>query len=196
MNEISANVSPAINLMTKLSEFNPKIRIVYLSSGGQIYGDEHRSLISEDAVLKPMSPYGFGKITIETGLKYLFDNFGVSVSILRVGNPIGYWQRSTRQGIVNVTIESLLRKRPVTIYGTGEELRDYLAAGDVAGAIISSSKMNGFGVWNIGSGIGTKTIDIVNAVAQALDKPLDLKFEPRRRVDPKTVVLDLSLIHI
>ncbi|WP_026377277.1 NAD-dependent epimerase/dehydratase family protein [Aestuariibacter salexigens] len=195
MAEINSNLTTCINIIEKITRYNKKIRVIYLSSGGQIYGNSIQKPVAENHPLKPMSPYGLGKKIIEECLLYLHRTSGLRVLILRVGNPVGKWQMGRSQGLVNVVFECLLKDSVLTIFGDGQEKRDYLDANDVASAIIRVAETDlDFGIWNVGSGIATSTLDIISMIEEQLQRSVKKQFLPRRPIDPQYAVLDCTKI--
>jgi UDP-glucose 4-epimerase len=191
LRELSENVEPAVKLIDKLTTENPNMNVLYLSSGGQIYGNDYNRPMSETDVCCPVSPYGYGKLMIEKSLEYLHLTKGVKIAILRVANPVGRWQTKLRQGIVNVVLQSIKSGEPVNIFGTGEEVRDYLDADELAELIIKVAAFHfEFELWNVGSGEGTSTASIIAKIENVVGIKVEKKYLPRRKVDPVSAVLN------
>lgn len=194
--EIRENVEPAIELIDRLTSFNPALKVIYISSGGQVYGNEYHELISEKAKCLPVSPYGYGKLMVEESLAYLHRTKKTRIAVLRVANPVGRWQTGLRQGIVNVVFQALMNNNPVKIFGTGLEVRDYLDADELAELILRVAKADfGFTTWNVGSGQATSTIELVTKIENIVGKTAVKQYLPRRFVDPEYAVLECSKLH-
>jgi len=192
--EIETNLIDACRFAETLFDANPDARLIYLSSGGQIYGRDHSSPIREDAPLRPVTTYGLGKAMIEDMLGYYARAFGARVQILRLGNPVGRWQLNTSHGLVSAAVMKALRGEPLHIYGAGTNARDYFDADDfgdfLTGQVTSADFVTG--VFNIGSGIAKTELDIVADVRNTLSRPLDCHHEPARSFDLPYGVLDAS----
>jgi len=192
-NELHDNVLFTTDLILKFASYNSSLKVIYLSSGGQIYGNSYDRKIKESDPREPVSAYGFGKLMVENSLEFLARTRGLKTTILRVSNPIGVWQTSSNQGIVNVSYNALINNRVLTIFGDGSELRDYIDADMVANIILRLSEREyGFEVFNLGSGVGTTLLELLQDIESIVGKTLQKNFTSRRNVDPKSAVLDVS----
>lgn len=195
LSEIYDNLFPTIDLIKKLTQYNPKLKVIFLSSGGQVYGNRFDKPIKETDLREPNSAYGYGKLMVENSLEFLARNEGLNVAILRVSNPIGRYQVSANQGIVNVAYNCIVKNRPLTIFGDGTETRDYIDADMVAKVIDDIAYRSfSFDVWNVGSGVGTSLSTMLTAIESITGKKIKLIKGERRKVDPNHAVLDVSKI--
>lgn len=192
--EHADNIVPAFELFSRMTMVNPYIRLVYVSSGGTVYGNHHTQPIHETAALEPISPYGYGKLATEEAIRFLGRTRGLSYAILRVSNPVGRWQRKPMQGIVNVALRALERDEALTLFDGGQQVRDFVDADDVARAILSASKPLDrlYNTWNIGSGQETKIIDVVHMIEELAGKNVRKVFAERRTTDVSYSVLDCT----
>ncbi len=190
--ELSSNAEPAFELFSRAHEVNPEIRVVFLSSGGTIYGPGHVQPIVEEAPLQPISPYGLGKLVLEEAIKFLGRTRGLNYAILRIANPIGKWQSNPKQGIVNVAIRSALANKSVMLYNGGVQVRDFIDADDLAEAIILASAARRFNnaVWNVGSGAGYKINEVIDLVEKYTGKPIT-----RTNVEGRAVDLEYAVVN-
>lgn len=167
-------------------------RIVFASSGGTVYGNTTVSPIKEDLPLAPVSAYGAAKVAAETYLNMLASTHGITGTSLRVGNPYGPYQlMGTPIGVIANFIRCLREKRPVTIYGDGSKVRDYIAISDVASAFALAITENiPSGSYNIGAGHGIS----VNGIVEKLENMTSERFEvvriEDRSFDAQSIVLD------
>lgn len=195
VSEIYDNLFPTIELIRKLSAYNPNLKVVYMSSGGQVYGNKSSARIKESEIREPISAYGYGKLMVENSLEFLARSEGLKVAILRVSNPIGKFQNRANQGIVNVAYNSLINSKPLTIFGDGTEERDYIDADVVAKVIDDVAHTDfSFDVWNVGSGIGTSLNCLLNEIEKITGRKIEVNYSNRRKVDPVKVILDVSKI--
>ena len=198
MDEPSSEVTG--NLLSHVRFFEglePDNRVVYLSSGGTVYGvPEAQTPITEDQVAtNPISAYGVTKLAIEKYLSYTARIRGFDYCVLRPSNPVGPWTRpDSAQGIVSVLLESFLAGRQIHIWGDGSATRDYVDVRDLADAIITVARAAALPntVYNVGSGIGRSINDVIASVSAALEIAPDVLFEPGRLVDVPYNVLDAS----
>ena len=172
-------------------------KIVFVSSGGTVYGVPAAVPIPEDAATNPISAYGINKLMVEKYLQLYATLGGPRAVTLRVANPYGPFQSPfRRQGLVSALIETVLAGRPVEIWGDGQVVRDYLYVGDLADAMLAASLYEGpEQVLNVGSGIGRSVLEVVALVCTALGQnPPSVIHKPGRRADVPTNVLDISRI--
>ena len=190
--ELHANVEPFTRLVWHVASVDPSTQLIFLSSGGTVYGAGHEAPISETAPLAPISPYGVGKVCSEAFLEFVSRTSGMPYSILRVGNPIGVWQTGHRhQGIVAVTIERTRRRQPIHVFDGGLQMRDYLDADELADCILAVVEQPAGGrILNVGSGVGTSTLDVVQMVGRVMGQELDIRYEPARPTDVRYAVLN------
>lgn len=195
VNELDSNVRPAVEFINTMTDFNPELKIIYLSSGGQIYGNAYTAPMRESDDCHPVSPYAYGKLLIEQSLAFMHRQKKIHVVILRVANPVGCWQTGSRQGLVNVVMQAVKHDKPVTIFGTGHEVRDYIDADDVA-LIIDKIGLSPFSydIFNIGSGVAVATIEIIEMIENLVGKRIEKKYLDRRPVDPEYAVLNCDKV--
>jgi len=150
-------------------------RIVYVSSGGVVYGEPGRRPTPESAPKLPMSPYGVTKLGGEHYLYYYRNVRGLEYVALRYANVYGPRQDPHGEaGVVAIFSNRLLENTPLTIYGDGEQTRDYVFVGDVvaanllaAGLVLPTSSDGLDAVaFNVGTGVETS----VNRLAELLEK--------------------------
>jgi UDP-glucose 4-epimerase len=190
--ELPANVQPAMRAAAKLANIGTDARFVYFSSGGTVYGRGHSRPIPETAALAPITPYGLGKAQAEMAVQFFGRVRGLKFAVLRLGNPIGQWQNSTRQGLVGIALRCLMEGKPLQLFGDGQNLRDYFDADDVAELVlkIDSAPEVENGVWNVGSGIGTGEIELLDLMQGLIGRSLDIEKLPPRIVDLRYSVMD------
>lgn len=190
--ELEANVNTASRFFTKLGEVNPNCHIIFPSSGGTVYGAGYTDPIPETSSPNPKTLYGLGKILIEHVLKHLAAAHGQPVTILRISNPVGYWQLGGRHGFVAAAIRSALSERPLTVFGAGTNKRDYFDVDDLATLLckISLEPAYGFQLFNIGSGVATTEQEVICTVERALNLRLHPTFTARRSTDLDYAVVD------
>jgi UDP-glucose 4-epimerase len=162
-------------------------RIVFVSSGGVVYGEPEEIPTPETAPKLPMSPYGVTKLTGEYYLHYYRQVRGLEYVALRYSNVFGPRQDPHGEaGVVAIFCNRLLGGEPLTIFGDGEQTRDYVYVKDVVAANMLASRLSlgdGEGLdaraYNVGTGVGTsvnRLADILEGVANA-SQPRDHKAE-------------------
>jgi UDP-glucose 4-epimerase len=166
-------------------------RIVFISSGGTVYGHPQYLPLDEAHPTNPEVSYGIVKLAIEKYLLLYERLHGIRVTILRVANPYGERQRTeTAQGAVVAFLDRALRGLEVDIWGDGSVTRDYIYIGDVADAFARAVAYSGpERVFNIGSGTGTTLSDLLQHIERLLGRPVARRHLPGRSIDVPVNVL-------
>lgn len=166
--DIKFNVLPSIDLFESCAKNNIK-KVIFISSGGTVYGESNEELLYEDSATQPVSPYGIGKLTIENYLAYFKKKAGLNYIVYRVANPYGPQQITKRgQGVIPMFINQLRSNDAITIYGDGKMERDYIHVDDLISMIVQSyDKHNKYAIYNLGSGTGTSINYLVSALEEA-----------------------------
>lgn len=153
------HVLPHLDMVARLVAMGWRGRLIYLSSGGAIYGEPKTLPIAETHPLAPISFYGMQKLCIERGLNDLARRHGFGLITLRVSNPYGVDRIKPGQGVIPLLIAALRQHRLFGIIGDGTALRDYVHIDDLWGALAlcltAALPKDGVLTLNIGSGQGT-----------------------------------------
>lgn len=164
---VETNCRGTLNVLEAAVKAGAK-KIVFASSMG-VYGEPEYLPVDEGHLLNPSSPYGLSKIMGELYCQLFEKNHGIAAAILRYFNTYGIGQTpSSYVGVTTTFINQALRKEPLTIFGDGEQSRDFVWVEDVAKANILAAFSPARGVFNIGSG---KEISI-NQIADMIIKQL------------------------
>lgn len=180
----------------KLSSRNPHCHVVFASSGGTVYGPGHSHPIPETMAVCPTTSYAFGKVLTEETLRFLSTVHGLPVTVLRIANPVGYWQLRGRHGFISAAIRCGLSDEVLTVFGDGSNARDYFDVDDLAALMLkigTTSSCRTFQITNVGSGLGRSETDVIRAVENALNTKINIRFSSARKSDLKYAVLDTSL---
>jgi len=165
------NIKGFLNLLEKAVKYEVN-KIIFISSGGAIYGEASEYPTSEDYPPVPLSPYAISKFTSEYYLTYYKHQYGLDYTILRYANIYGPRQIPKGEaGVVAIFMNNLLEGRASVLNHFPEDkegmIRDYCYVGDVVKAnIVALSKGNG-DFFNIGSGRGTKTLELYRTIYNA-----------------------------
>jgi nucleoside-diphosphate-sugar epimerase len=168
-NEI--NVKGSLNLLKSCVNANVK-RFVYASSCA-VYGDAKVLPIPEDLSAKPLSPYAVDKLATENYAKVFYDVYGLETVGLRYFNVYGPRQKyGPYSGVISIFIKRFLENKPPTIYGDGEQTRDFVNVKDVVEAnMLTLSKRDIAGeVFNISSGKAFTINKIVKIIQKITNK--------------------------
>ncbi|SKC00709.1 NAD-dependent epimerase/dehydratase family protein [Luteibacter sp. 22Crub2.1] len=190
--DVQQNLVGAINVLEAMRQVGVG-RIVYLSSGGTVYGDPIEEPIPESHELNPISSYGVVKVAIEKYLSMYRSLYGIQSVILRPSNPYGPGQLSTGvQGLIASFLGKILAGETLPIWGDGEIVRDYLYIDDLIDMLCLAVLRCETGIFNVGSGQGQSVNDIVAAIASATGFMPEIVRMEARSFDVKRVVLDVS----
>jgi UDP-glucose 4-epimerase len=191
--DVRENLLPSLAFLDLAREAGVR-RVVFLSSGGTIYGCAQQLPTDETAVTEPITAYGISKLTIEKYLALYDGMFGIEHRILRVGNPFGPFQVSAKkQGLIAETIFRALRGEPLVVWGDGSVVRDFIYVDDVVDALELTIDHSGDGrVFNIGGGVGRSVREVLATIEQSLGRRLEVTWENGRAIDVPTSVLSTS----
>lgn len=150
--DVESNLVPTIELLNCMERHHVK-DIVYISSGGAIYGDSSDKKHKENEDVFPISSYGVVKLAIEKYLMQYAELFGFRPLILRLSNPYGPFHYSKQQGVCNVALDAALSGEPFVVWGNGDAKKDYIYVTDfVAILFLLLKKGVCKEVVNVGSG--------------------------------------------
>jgi len=188
--DIQTNLIPTVSLLNLCKEFNIN-NIIYISSGGAIYGQSENKLVETDDVF-PLSSYGIVKLAIE---KYLFlfsQQFKLRPLILRPSNLYGLYHYSTKQGIVNIAVRNAVAHENFFVWGDGNGKKDYLDVEDFCNILFNLVEKNVYdSVINIASGNLISINEIMSAVKE-LDPSFKWQNVEKSSLDVPCVSLDTT----
>lgn len=164
--DIESNLVPTIGVLDLMVKHGVK-KILFVSSGGAVYGGNGLKPHKEDDGLFPISPYGITKIAIE---KYLFSYatlYGVEPLVLRLSNPYGKYHFSATQGIVNVALRAALQRQLFIVWGDGTARKDYIFIDDFCRIVFSLIQLNVHSkIFNVASGELLDVNTILNRIKE------------------------------
>lgn len=191
--DIEANVLFSSNLFEACVKHGVK-KVVFISSGGAVYGKEARCPLSEDTPTNPISSYGVQKVTIEK-LLYLYNYmYGLDYRIVRLANPYGPYQRPNGVlGAVTTFTYKALKGDTIQVYGDGSVVRDFIYIDDAIKGILNIvNGENKHRTFNLGRGYGTSIKELLHSIEQTLNIKMDILLTPNRSVDVPINYLDIS----
>ena len=192
--DVQSNVVSTLQLLNRMVA--QKIpRIIFISSGGTVYGVPQYLPIDERHPTDPLTSYGITKLAIEKYLGLYSHLHGIRAITLRVSNAYGERQRiESAQGAVGVFLHHALKGMPLEIWGDGSVTRDYVHVGDVAEAFVRAMEYSGpERLFNISSGRGTSLNELIAMLEQVLGKPIERRYLPARAFDVPASVLSHDL---
>ena len=169
-------------------------KVLFLSSGGTVYGVPSKLPIDEMHQTEPLCSYGIIKLSIEKYLNLYYQIYGLDYTVLRLSNPYGERQRTlASQGAVAVFLGKILRGECIDIWGDGTVIRDYIYISDVVSAMIAAMEYQGAEhVFNIGSGQGISLNDVISGIENVTSRKANVKYVAGRDFDVPVSVLDVD----
>ncbi|MCB0004018.1 MAG: NAD-dependent epimerase/dehydratase family protein [Anaerolineae bacterium] len=185
------NIIGSINLLEAARRQGVK-KFIYASTGGAAYGEPEFLPVDESHPVNPLDCYGASKHTVEHYLFIYRHAYGLDNVTLRYANVYGPRQDPHGEaGVVAIFTGRMLADQPCTIYGTGEQERDFVYVGDVARANLAAATL-GSGIYNIGSGKATEINTIFALLKQASGYDQDANYGPAKLGEVYRIVLDTS----
>ena len=171
--DADVNVLGSLNLFEAARRHGVR-RIVFASTGGAIYGEQSGPPADETHPCRPRSPYAVAKLAVEHYLDYFCDTFGLQAVVLRYANVYGPRQDPHGEaGVVAIFMQRILAGLAPTIYGDGEQVRDFVYVDDVVDAFVRAADRGDGLILNIGTGVETAVQDLFSTMARlvAFDEP-------------------------
>lgn len=139
----------------------------------EVYGEIENGRFKENHPFQPNSPYSASKASQDMLGRAYYKTFGLPIITVRPSNNYGPWQYPEK--LIPLTILKALNDEPIPIYGEGTNIREWLYVSDCVDAVLSIVEKGKIGeVYNVGSGIEKKNIDVVKTILKILGKPESL----------------------
>lgn len=185
--DAAVNVDGLLNLLEAARETWVE-RVVYVSSGGVVYGETDRLPIPEEHPKRPLSPYGVSKLAGEHYLYCYRKVHDLPYVALRYSNVYGPRQDPHGEaGVVAIFGGQLLAGEPLTVFGDGEQTRDYVYVGDVVRANLLATEMGleepeelDDVAYNVGTGREVSVNELASTLMEAMDREV-----PVEHADPR-----------
>ena len=162
--DATVNILGSLIVLENCRKFSVK-KILFASSGGEIYGEAKKIPTPEDYVPQPISPYGVAKLTIEKYLYSYHQLFKLPYAALRYGNVYGPRQNPNGEaGVVAIFADKMLKGESVVIHGNGKQTKDYIFIDDAIEATIKVFQKDFTGVINIATGKETSVMEIFHTI--------------------------------
>jgi UDP-glucose 4-epimerase len=186
------NVEGTVNVLTAAQAHGVR-RVVNTSTGGAIYGEGRQIPAPESHPVAPEAPYGLSKFCAEQYCEIFTRLHGLSTVSLRYGNVYGPRQDPLGEaGVIAIFCGKLLEGGTPKIFGDGKQTRDYVYVGDVVDANLRAAGSDATGPINIGRGVQTSVLDIVEGLARHSDNGFAPDHAPERPGEVQHIALDPS----
>ena len=194
--EADKNITPRLRFLDILQGYE-NVHIIFIYSGGTLYGNPESTPVNEIHPLNPLSFHGVEKVAVETFLRTFSTLPEKNTTIVRPSNVYvpGQPLRSGF-GVIRTMLEHVLRETVMEIWGDGASVRDFLYIDDMISALI---RLIDFpydnNTYNVESGIGYSLNQLKKIIEPICGKKLSTIYRPTRKTDVKTIVLDSSFLN-
>jgi len=188
------NVFGTLTILQLLA--NTHVRKFILASSMAVYADSQSpSPISEDFPLRPLSPYGTGKLAAELYALQICGSLGIDVIPLRYFNTYGPGQAFTAYvGVVTIFVTKLLRGENPTIFGDGSQIRDFTSVHDIVEGNLCAMRSSASNqIFNIGSGVGISVNEVAELLVSKIAPQLQPSYAPSQPSETRNSIADISL---
>jgi UDP-glucose 4-epimerase len=191
--DVTSNLLATLNLLDQLRD-KKNVRLVFVSSGGTVYGKPQQTPITETHPTEPTCSYGIVKLAIEKYLALYQLLHGLDYRVLRVANPYGPGQETNHaQGVVGTFLSRVLNDETIEVWGDGSVVRDYLYISDTISALLAAAAHHGSErIFNIGSGGGHSVREIIAAIEDVTGKQAQVRYTAARKFDVPVSVLGIA----
>ncbi len=188
--DIQQNMQATFDLIETCAKH--RVKFIYPSSGGTVYGNQTVERLSENSPTEPISLYGDAKKRIEQKLIDYKNQGKLDSIIFRISNPFGPRQNPYgKQGLIPIALQKIREGHPIEIFGDGNSVRDYIYVTDLTELMASIFNLpTEHTIYNVGSGNGHTINDILEIYRQRLGLEFEVVYYPARGVDVLRVVLD------
>jgi UDP-glucose 4-epimerase len=196
------NVDGFLNVVECARKYQTR-RILFVSSGGVVYGEPDVRPTPESAPKAPLSPYGVTKLTAEYYLNYYRVVHGLEYAALRYANVYGPRQNPHGEaGVVAIFASRLRNQKPLTIYGDGHQTRDYVYIADVVAAnmLLSDAVLPPSGdldqrAFNVGTGREVSVVELAQTLIAVSGIKVDVHHAAERRGELRHSALDTARLN-
>lgn len=190
------NFDSVLNLLELAKKYQPNLKRLLFSSSAAVYGDEATLPKHEESVIRPLNAYAIDKFAAERFVLTYNSLYGLPTTAVRFLNVYGPNQNpgSPYSGVISIVLDKFENDAPFTLFGDGEQTRDFVYVDDVVAAITElAEKEETLGqVYNVGTGKETSVNKLIETFEKLLDKKLEVKHEAARKGDIKKSVCDNS----
>ena len=159
-------------------------RHILFSSSAAVYGDNLHIPLKETERLVPTSPYGITKMTTEHYLRVFHELYGMDATVFRFANVYGERQGEKGEGgVVSIFCKLLSQRQGITVFGDGNQTRDFVYAGDIAQAIIRALPLKGYHTMNVSTGQETSINDLIRSFEKAVGYTVPVQYTAPRTGD-------------
>lgn len=190
------NFESTFFMLNLLRENKKSLRRFTFSSSAAIYGDEPTLPKQEESIIRPLTPYAVDKYASERMVALYNNLYGVPTSMTRFFNVFGPNQNpaSPYSGFISILVDRLKNEKELTVFGDGEQSRDFVYIEDVIQALllIATSEKSLGEVYNVGTGKKSTLNDLINFSQEITGKKLSVSYGEAREGDIKHSLSDVT----
>ncbi|PCS16893.1 UDP-glucose 4-epimerase [Lactococcus lactis subsp. lactis] len=190
------NFDSTMMILEILRQNKKSLKRFVFSSSAAVYGDEPTLPKTEESTIRPLTPYAIDKFASEKMAMIYYNLYDIPASATRFFNVYGPNQNpnSPYSGFISILVNRLRENTELTIFGDGEQSRDFVYIEDVIQALllIATSNQSLGEVYNVGTGIKNTINDLTKFAQKFTDKELSIKYDAARQGDIKDSLSDVS----
>jgi UDP-glucose 4-epimerase len=192
--DVTENLIGSIRVLQSCVRSNVT-RVIFVSSGGTVYGRPVNLPILESDPTNPIGAYGIVKLAIEKYCVLFGELYGLDYRIARFSNPYGPKQNTASgQGVVAAFVEKALKGETLLVMGDGTIVRDFVYIDDAVDALLKLCSYAGpHQIFNVGSGLGTSINAIISSIAAASQPMPKVEYRESRKFDVPANILSCDL---
>lgn len=198
-NDARLNIVPLLNLLQAIQALKTRPHVIYFSSGGAMYRRGSRGApFKETDPCEPSSSYGIQKLAAEHYLRLAAERGHLTCTVLRPGNAYGTLLPQQRmQGLIGVAINNVLHEKPVRVFGSMDNVRDYVHLADIRSIVekVARPQKDPFTILNVGSGKGHSVREVLKTIEESAGSPMRIEMAQDPQYGPwltDWAVLDVS----
>ena len=195
LTDVNINVNGTLNLLEPIRHLPHRPRFILFSTGGAIYGDLDSSALParESMEAKPLSPYGASKLAIENYLRVYGHLYNLNYTIVRPANVYGPRQNPHGEaGVIAIFTKAMLEGRQITIFGDGNDQRDYIYIDDFVEGVLALADSDLTDPYNIGTGYGVSVNELHHVLSELIRTAKPAEHGPPRAGDIPKIWLDVT----
>ena len=187
---VKNNISVTQKILDSLKN-NTKLKKFIFASSSSVYGNQSNIMNEDMSLTKPVSPYGVTKLAAENLVNLYFKNYEIPTISLRYFTVYGPRQRPDMA--FSRFFRSIIKDKKLTIFGNGEQARDFTYVDDVVDATINAATSDSVGeILNVGGGSIFSLTQIIEFMKEITEKELEINFEKEQKGDVKYTNADIS----
>ncbi len=189
--EVEENLTPLLLLLEHIKKLK-NCRLIYLSSGGAIYGKPQNSLVEEKHELNPISFYGMCKKYMEEAIRLYHQQYNIEYDIIRPSNIYSLdWKTGKKQGLISALVSAVNENNPFHLWGNGQNKKDYIHIDDVNNALIKIIQKEASNTeFNLSANKGYSINEMIKIIENKYDTKIEVIHCQTKEQDVESIVLD------